>query len=127
MRFSAATSRASPAMLRQSPRFGVSPSSMTWSSSASSATMSSPTGASAGNSSRPSTRLVIPSSSAEHSMPQDSTPRSLARLIFSPGSSAPSRAKGTRSPARTLLAPQTTWYSPRPSETRQTLRRSAFG
>ena len=41
-------------------------------------------------------------------MPQDSTPRILPRLIFTPpGSSAPSSAQHTSAPARTFGAPQT--------------------
>ncbi|VFB22440.1 Uncharacterised protein [Pseudomonas fragi] len=49
------------------------------------------------------------SSACEHSMPLDSTPRSLAFLILkSPGSSAPIMANGIFKPGRTLGAPHTT-------------------
>ncbi|MNT65978.1 hypothetical protein D3C72_2040080 [compost metagenome] len=71
--------------------------------------MSSPTGASAASSSRPSFSSLICSSAAEHSMPLDSTPRSLAFLILkSPGNSAPIMAKGIFRPGRTFGAPHTT-------------------
>ena len=52
--------------------------------------------------------LPRPSSRAEHSMPFDSTPRSLAGLMrTSSGSWAPTMATATFSPARTFFAPQT--------------------
>ncbi len=50
----------------------------------------------------------MPSSFAEHSIPCDSTPRTLARVITSPaGSRAPTVAQGAFIPATALGAPQT--------------------
>ncbi len=69
--------------------------------------MSAPTGASAASASSPPWSSDSPSSRAEHSMPKDSTPRTLAALILTPGSSAPTSAQGTFMPAATLGAPQT--------------------
>src|SRR6218665_1685718 len=64
------------------------------------------TGASAASSIRPLFSSLICNSEAEHSMPLDSTPRSLAFLILkSPGSSAPIMANGIRRPGRTFGAP----------------------
>ena len=125
----AATSRATPARLRQSPRFGVSLIVKRRSSSDRKSRISAPTGASSGSSSRPLWSSDSPSSRAEHSMPCDSTPRIRASLIRkSPGSTAPMRAQGTRIPAATLGAPHTIWRSaPLPSSTSHTVSLSAFG
>ena len=91
--------------------------------------MSVPTGASAGSGSRPAWSSDSPNSRAEHSMPEDSTPRSLARLMRkSPGSTAPTSAHGTFMPAAALGAPQTICKaSPWPASTRHTLSLSASG
>ena len=92
-----------------------------------------PTGASSGNSSKPSDLSDIPSSVEEHNIPNDSTPRSLPFLIFRSlpsgnGSTAPTNANGTFKPARTLLAPHTICStSPCPLSTLQTLNLSASG
>src|SRR5690606_29524624 len=87
-----------------------------------------PTGASAGSSNRPSWSSDSCSSAAEHSMPKDSTPRSLAFLILkSSPSTAPTMAKGTLIPARALGAPHTTWNSSLPLLTRHTRSLSASG
>ena len=91
--------------------------------------MLSPTGASAGRTSRPEASSAMPSSLAEQSMPEDSMPRTLATLIVkSPGRLAPGRAQGTFRPGATLGAPQTICCgTSRPMSTRQTFRRSASG
>src|SRR5690606_30398065 len=87
-----------------------------------------PTGASAANSSRPLWSSLVFSSAAEHSMPKDSTPRSLAFLILkSSPSSAPTMAKGTLMPGRALGAPHTTWKVSLPLLTWQTRSLSASG
>ena len=74
--------------------------------------ISSPIGASSGNSSKPSTTSGRSISEAPHSMPCDSTPRSLLFLILKPlpsslGKLAPMVATGARIPTRTFGAPQT--------------------
>lgn len=90
--------------------------------------MSLPTGASAASSIRPLLSSLICSSDAEHSIPCDSTPRSLAFLILkSPGSSAPIMANGILMPARALGAPQTTWKVSAPLLTWHTRSLSASG
>src|SRR6185312_13477307 len=105
-----------------------------------------PTGASTGSSSRPEASASMPSSFAEHSMPDDSTPRSFAALIATPpgrspsapeamdgregppGSVAPTIASGTLMPTRALGAPQTICSgSPCPTSTLHTCSRSASG
>ena len=69
------------------------------------------------------------SSSAEHNMPLDTTPRILDFFNLSPlGNLTPGTASGLFMPATTLGAPQTTSTgSPCPVITRQTLSRSALG
>ncbi|CVI09054.1 hypothetical protein AMPH_13106 [Acinetobacter baumannii] len=124
-----ATSRAIPRILKQSPRFGVILISMTLSSSFKYSRMFTPTGASLGNSSKPSILSSRSISEAPHSMPCDSTPRSLPFLILkSPGNIAPIVATGAFIPARTLGAPHTICKgSPEPIFTVVTRRRSASG
>src|SRR5690348_4761570 len=126
---SAATSCAKPTRPRQSGRFGVSLSSMLASGSPRNTASGWPTGASAGSSMRPDASASMPSSLAEHSMPADSTPRSLAALIvMPPGSTAPTIASGAFRPTRAFGAPQTICSgSPCPVATLQTCRRSASG
>src|SRR5690242_13838123 len=126
---SAATSCARPTRPRQSGRLGVSFSSMLASGSPRNSASGWPTGASAGSSIRPDASASTPSSLAEHSMPADSTPRSLAGLIFKPpGNSAPTIASGAFRPTRALGAPQTICSgSPCPAATLHTFRRSASG
>ena len=104
------------------------------SSSFSTPRTSAPRAASAASSSRPPWSSLKPSSLAEHNMPWLSTPRSLPSLIrkglpSSPGgSSAPTRAHGTRIPTRALGAPQTMLSkAPCPTSTWHTRRRSALG
>ena len=100
---SAATSRAIPSTLRQSPRFGVRLSPSTTSSRPRVSASVCPAGSSAGSSSRPDASSDKPSSRAEQSMPKDSSPRRRALRISSPpGSVAPTEAKGAFIPARTL-------------------------
>jgi len=124
----AATSRARPTRLRQSARLGVSFSVMSLSSSSRQERISMPTGASAGSTSRPSTLSSRPISLAPHSMPDDSTPRTLACLISICGSFAPTRAQGTFWPTATLGAPHTICSgSASPTFTLHTRRRSASG
>ena len=129
IRLAAAISRATPAMQRQSPRFGVSPTSMTTSSSASHSARSAPSGAPAPRSRIPSASSPSSSSRAEHSMPCETSPRIRLLRIFDPsGSRAPGRAKAARMPGRTLGAPHTTRYtSPPPSATSQSRSLSAPG
>src|SRR6185312_14525102 len=88
-----------------------------------------PTGASSGSSSRPEASASMPNSFAEQSMPNDSTPRSLAALIeTSPGNCAPTVASGTLMPTRAFGAPQTICSgSPCPASTLHTCSRSACG
>ena len=122
-------SRAIPRMLKQSPRFGVILMSITWSSRSRYSRILTPTGASSGNSKRPSILSSRSISEAPHSIPCDSTPRSLPFLILkSPGKTAPMVATGAFMPARTLGAPHTICNgSPEPIFTVVTRRRSASG
>src|SRR5688572_10104805 len=63
----------------------------------------------------PSEVSARPSSFAEHNMPKDSTPRSLAAVMsLSPGSLAPTVASAAFNPARAFCAPQTIWMSSLP-------------
>lgn len=126
---SAATSRATPRMDRQSARLGVSLSVNKVSSRSSAARISVPGRNAAGSSSRPAWSCDRPSSRAEHSMPEDCTPRILATPIFMPpGSSAPTRASGTVRPAAALGAPHTICSrAPEPSSTWHTRSLSASG
>ena len=67
-----------------------------------------PTGASSDSSIRPSVLSTIPSSFAEHNMPKEGTPRSLAFFILKlPGNTAPTTATGILKSWRTFDAPQT--------------------
>src|SRR5690606_17492687 len=125
----AATSRATPRIDRQSARLGVSFRVNSVSSRSSASRSDWPGASSAGSSSRPAWSCDRPSSRAEHSMPADCTPRILATpILMPPGSSAPTRASGTVSPAAALGAPQTICSSsPEPSSTWQTRSLSASG
>ena len=91
--------------------------------------MSLPIGASDGSIKSPSASSLIPSSFEEHSMPSESRPRSFVCLILKPpGSSAPSTATGTLSPAFMFLAPQTMFnFFSFPASTVQYTSLSAFG
>jgi len=91
--------------------------------------MSVPTGASSGSASRPAWSSDSPSSRAEHNMPKDSTPRSLAALMAkSPGNFAPTLAHGTFMPTAALGAPHTICSgSPSPTSTLQSFSLSASG
>ena len=101
-------SRATPEILKQSPRFGVNDSSMTWSSNERISCRSSPRPRSLGNSIKPSDSSARPNSLAEHSMPSEVIPfKSLGLIVIFPGNTAPTGAKATESPTRTLSAPQT--------------------
>src|SRR3569832_721571 len=89
-----ATSRAMPATHRQSPRFGVRPSSMLTSSNRSAARKSVPGANSAGSIIKPSALSARPSSFAEHNMPSETTPRSLDfSMRLPPGKCAPITAR----------------------------------
>ncbi len=125
----AATSRATPISDRQSARFGVSFSVNRRSSRSRKVRIDCPTGASSGSTSRPEASSAMPSSLAEHSMPEDSMPRTFATLIVrSPDRRAPGSAHGTLRPTATFGAPQTICFgAPSPVSTRQTFRRSASG
>jgi len=125
----AATSRAMPAIDRQSARFGVIFSVISVSSSARASRSGVPGASDASSASRPEASSSMPSSRPEHSMPCDSTPRIAARRMTSPpGSVAPSRAQGASMPAAALGAPQTTVSAAAsPTSTVHTRRRSAFG
>ncbi len=126
---SAATSRAMPMTDMASPRFGVTLRSRTCSSRFRYSRRSCPTGASAGSSMIPSEASARRSSLGEHSMPWDSTPRSLAALmVTSPGSVAPTTASALFNPLRALLAPHTICTgSPLPVATRHSDSLSACG
>ncbi len=102
------SSRATPSILKQSPRFGVKSSSIILSSSCKYSRIFCPGGASAGSSIKPSALSASPNSFSEHSIPNDSTPRNFAGLILkSPGNTAPTLASGIIRPGRTFVAPQT--------------------
>src|SRR5574340_617927 len=118
-----------PAMPEQSLRFGVSFSVNSLSSSSRYSRSVLPTGAAAGSSHSPWLSSASPSSFSEHSMPNDSTLRTLACLILkSPGSTAPMRAHGTLTPAATFAAPHTIVSGcASPTFTRHTFKRSALG
>ena len=95
----AASSRARPITLNQSGRFGVTSISKTVSPGPRYSENFFPTGASAGKISKPSSPFGKPSSSVEHIIPCDSTPRSFDTLIAKPaGIAAPGNASGTLSP-----------------------------
>ena len=125
-------SRARPAKLKQSARFGVRSTSMMVSSKLRYSRTSTPNGALSGNSIKPSELSAMPSSCSAHNIPNDSTPRSLAFLILKPpgsseGSTAPIFANGIFNPSRTLAAPHTIWNVSVPSVTWQRLSLSASG
>ena len=128
------TSRATPYTLRQCARLGVSLSVNSVSSRFKCSRMFWPKGASNASSSKPPWSSDSFNSRAEHNMPWLSTPRSLPTLMTkglpsSPGgSSAPTKAQGTRMPTRALGAPHTMSSSSGcPTSTLQTRRRSALG
>ncbi len=103
------TSRARPAILKQSPRLGVRSTSIILSLRLRYSRTSVPTGASVANSMMPSFSSLISSSAAEHSIPKDSSWRSFAFLILKlPGNTAPTVANATLMPTRALGAPHTT-------------------
>ena len=127
---SADTSRAIPLMLRQSARFGVIFSVNTVSSKSRYSRMFAPTGASCGRMCKPFTPSSgRPSSSVEHNIPFDTTPRILVGLILKlPGNTAPGNEHGTLMPAFTFGAPHTICInSPVPASTWVTFKRSASG
>ena len=71
---------------------------------------------------------VIPSSLAEQSMPQDSSPRIFAGLMVNPpGNTAPGKARAVTKPMRALGAPQTTLFNSEPTFTSQSTSLSALG
>jgi len=116
----AASSLATPMMLVQCPRFGVRDMSRTVSERYSARSV--PSGMSLGSSMMPSPSSDSCNSLPEHSIPQDSTPRSLDFFILKvvPSASwieAPVLAKATFSPLRQLVAPHTTCVDSVPSET----------
>src|SRR5690606_16597431 len=122
-------SRATPWMLMQCARFGVSFSAWTASSSSSAPRRSAPGGASTSSDIRPLWSSDRPSSRAEHSIPSLSTPRIVTGLISRPpGSCAPGSAHGTHMSGFTFGAPQTIVRSrPSPASTSQTDSLAAFG
>src|SRR6267143_2268913 len=120
---SACTSRAMPRCESASGRLGVTFSSKIVSGSPSACSIGVPIRVSRGKVSSPAWSSESPTSRAEQSIPELSTPRSFARPIrWPPGSTAPGRAIGTTSPTWKFCAPQTTWCVPRPSPTWPTLR-----
>ena len=133
--FNTATSRAIPRTLKQSPRFGVIEISSTWLSSPRYSRTSIPTGASTGKINRPSTPSSMSISLPPHSIPCDSTPRSLPFLmangLSSPGAGgnlAPINATGALIPTATFGAPHTICrVSPVPTSTVVTRNLSASG
>ena len=87
-----------------------------------------PTTASAASSINPLLSDTRPSSLAEHIMPKDTTPRTLASLISNPGSSAPTSAHGAFMPTLTFAAPHTMDSgAPSPTSTVSTFSLSASG
>src|SRR3989338_1159721 len=118
-----------PAMPEQSLRFGVSLSVNRLSSSSRYSRSVLPTGASLDSNHRPWLSVASPSSFSEHSMPNDSTLRTLACLMAkSPGSTAPMRAHGTFKPTATFAAPHTMVSGcASPTFTWHTFKRSALG
>ena len=127
--FFADRSRASPRIDRQSPRSGVRSTSMIVPSRPSQAASSVPGVASSPSSMMPAPSSPSPSSTAEQSMPWESTPRSLAFFSFVPsGRRPPTRANAVARPARAFGAPQITCTgSASPASTVQTRSRSASG
>ena len=125
----AETSRAIPAIDRQSARLGVSFNVSNVSSSASAARTDAPGVDDSGSPNNPDASSAMPNSCAEHNMPRDSMPRTVARLmVIPPGSTAPSSAQGTSIPAAAFGAPQTICSAcAAPTSTVHTRRRSAFG
>ena len=125
----AASSRAIPSTPKQSPRFGVTATSITGPSTEITSLAGRPTGAPGASSMIPSWSSPSSNSLAEHSMPLLSTPRMRARLSAWPvaGMTTPGGANTAFMPAWTLGAPHTTSVSSLPVSTRQTLRRSASG
>ncbi len=74
----------------------------------------------------PSWSSETPSSLPEHSMPLETTPFIFRRVIVkSPGRTAPTGARGTRSPTAKFEAPHTTSTGPAPSSTTTRRMRSA--
>ena len=95
----AATSRAIPRCESASGRFGVTFTSRSTSSSPSAFAMGVPGATARSRMRRPLASVASPSSFAEQSIPDDSTPRSFAFSIFvPPGRTVPTVASGTTSP-----------------------------
>ncbi len=118
-----------PRMPAQSPRLGVSETSITASVMPSASAAGIPTSALSGSSMMPACSSDRPSSRSEHSMPFDSSPRILPGLRSSPvpGMCVPGGANTPFRPVRAFGAPQTTCTTPLPVSTRQSFSRSAFG
>jgi len=124
----AAISRATPQCDNTSGRLGVTSTSSTLSPNIRRVWTSCPTAVSAGRTRMPEWSSAMRSSLREHSIPDDSSPRSVAfSMTRPPGSVAPILARGTICPAATLGAPQTIWSVSCPSKTEQTESLSAFG
>ena len=125
---SAASSRAIPRWLSRSPRFDVISTSIVVSSSPRARTNDSPGVKSPWISRIPEWSVPRPSSRGEQSIPSENSPRIFAFLsLKSPGSVAPTGAKGYHAPAFTFGAPHTTWTTPAPASTVHRERRSALG
>ncbi len=123
------SSRATPLWPSRSGRFGVTSTTSRSSSTGMTSRKRVPGAAVVSSSRMPSCSWPSPSSRAEQSIPSEGSPRIFRfSILRSPGSTAPTGAKGYFFPAATLGAPHTTWRSsPLPSLTRQRLRRSALG
>ncbi len=118
-----------PRTEKQSPRFGVTLTSITGSPSPAHAAYDTPTGASDGRSTIPEWSSPKPISRADSSIPALVTPRisPVFRVTPVPGMTLSGGAKTAFMPVRALGAPHTTDTTLAPVSTLQTRRRSAFG
>ena len=115
-------------MLSRSGRFHVISSVRTVSSAGNSSVRGVPAATSRSTRKIPSWASDRPSSSAAHSIPSETSPLILLRLILVPsGSVAPRGANAALSPMLKLLAPQTTFTCSEPLLTLHRRRRSALG
>ena len=123
----AATSLATPHTLKQSLRLGVNFKVVIRSLRSSAILTSVPFFKSWLISKIPSASSLNPNSFKEQSIPNDSTPRTLASLISIAGNLAPTKAHATLMPCLALEAPQTICNVLLPIFTSQTWSRSASG
>ena len=118
-----------PRTEKQSPRFGVTLTSITGSSRPAHRAYGTPTGASSGRSRMPAWSSPSPISRSDSSMPALRTPRisPTFSVMPVPGMNVPGGANTPFMPVRAFGAPQTTRTVPSPVSTVQTRSRSAFG